>query len=69
MDYCIQTDEGIILVESMSEPPRYIDPVTRQIAERLMDDDKLKTIMMHLTNLNPEQLNTVYNMVMMFGDK
>ena len=34
-----------------------------------MDDEKLKTVMYSLLNLNPEQLNTIYSMVMMFGDK
>lgn len=69
LDYCIQTAEGIMLIEGKAPAPRYIDPATRQIAERLMDDERLKTIMENLTNLKPEQLNTVYNMVMMFGDK
>lgn len=68
-DYCIQTDEGIILVESMSPAPRYVDPGTRQIAEKLMDDEKLKTVMDRLINMNPDQFNTIYNMIMMLGDK
>ena len=69
LDYCVQTAEGILFIESKAAPPRYIDPETRQIAEKIMDNEKLKTVMYSLLNLNTDQLNTVYNMVKMFGDK
>ena len=39
-DQCIQTDEGIILIESLTPTPRYIDPETRELAETIMDNNK-----------------------------
>lgn len=68
-DYCIQTSEGIMLIEGTSPAPRYIDSKTRQIAEKIMNDDRLKIIMEHLADMNQDQFTTIYNMVMMLDHK
>lgn len=69
VDYCVQTDEGIILIESKSPAPRYIDPKTRQIAEKIMDNEELKTVLNRLADMNPDQFRTIYNMIMMLNNK
>lgn len=62
-DYCIQTDEGIVLIESMSAAPKYIDDDTRQLAEKIMEDDQLKRILNIMLNLPTKQRDAVYNMI------
>ena len=64
-DRCIQTDEGIVLIESMSEAPKYIDEETRRIAEYIQSNERMKEMLEHIMTMNPKQFNTIYNMVMM----
>lgn len=64
-DLCIQTDEGIVLIESMSAPPKYIDPETRRIAEYIQSNEKVKELLSHIIDMNTEQFDTIYNMVKM----
>lgn len=63
-DYCIQTNEGIVLVESMTAAPKYIDEETRKIAEYIQSNDRMKELMSRITNMTTEQFDTIYNMVM-----
>ena len=67
-DYCVQTDEGIILIESNRTPPKYIDPATRQIAESITTDKKLKDMFEILQNLPPKQFNAIYNLLLAMND-
>ena len=64
-DLCIQTDEGIILVESMTAAPKYIDPETRKIAEYVQANEKMKELLSHIVDMDSEQFDTIYNMIMM----
>lgn len=68
-DYCVKTSEGIIFIESKAAAPRFIDPATRQIAEKIMDNEELKTVMTYLEKLSPDQFTTVYNMILMLDHK
>ena len=65
VDYCIQTDEGIVLIESKSAAPTYIDPSTRRIAEYIQTNEKMKEMLSHIMDMTSEQFDTIYNMVMM----
>ena len=62
-DQCIQTEEGIMLIEGIEPPPKYIDPYTRQIAEQIMNNDQLKHIFEAIVNLTPKQIEVIYNMI------
>ena len=68
-DYCVQTNEGILLIEGKAPAPRYIDADTRQIAEKIIDNEELKIVMNRLTNMNSDQFRTVFNMIMMLDNK
>ena len=63
IDYCVQTDEGIILIESKAAAPKYIDPDTRELAEKIMNDDQLKHIMKYLEHMSKTKVDAIYNMV------
>ena len=63
VDYCVQTDEGIILIESKAAAPKYIDPDTRELAEKIMNDDQLKRIMKYLEHASKTKVDVIYNMV------
>ena len=65
-DQCIQTDEGIIFVERTSPAPKYIDPSTRQIAETIMEDVRLKELFELMVDLPPKKMDTLYNMLTSF---
>lgn len=65
VDMCIQTDEGIVLIESKSAAPKYIDDQTRRIAEYIQTNEKMKEMLSHIMNMTSEQFDTIYNMVMM----
>lgn len=60
-DLCVQTEEGIMMVEA--KIPKYIDPDTRRIAEAIMADDKLEYIFHHLTNMSASKIDAICNMV------
>ena len=64
-DYCIQTDEGIVLIEAMTDAPKYIDEQTRRIAEYIQTNEKMKELLSHIMDMSSEQFDTIYNMVMM----
>ena len=65
VDYCIQTDEGIVLIESKSAAPKYIDDQTRRIAEYIKTNDRMQEMLSHIMDMSTEQFDTIYNMVMM----
>lgn len=65
VDYCVQTDEGIILIETKSTAPKYIDCETRRIAEYIQTNEKMKEMLSHIMDMTSEQFDTIYNMVMM----
>ena len=65
VDYCVQTDEGIILIETKSTAPKYIDYETRRIAEYIQTNEKMKEMLSHIMDMTSEQFDTIYNMVMM----
>ena len=65
VDMCIQTDEGIVLIESKSAAPKYIDDQTRRIAEYIQTSEKMKEMLSHIMDMTSEQFDTIYNMVMM----
>ena len=65
VDMCIQTDEGIVLFESKSAAPKYIDEQTRRIAEYIKDNEKMTKLFSHIMVMDSEQFDTIYNMVMM----
>lgn len=65
VDMCIQTDEGIVLIESKSAAPKYIDEQTRRIAEYIKDNEKMTKLFSHIMVMDSEQFDTIYNMVMM----
>ena len=60
-DLCVQTEEGIMMVEAKT--PKYIDPATRRVAEKIMTSDKLEYIFQHLTNMSESKIDAIYNMV------
>ena len=64
-DMCIQTDEGIVLIESKSAAPKYIDDQTRRIAEYIQTNEKMKEMLSHIMDMTSEKFDTIYNMVMM----
>ena len=68
-DQCIQTEEGIMLIESKSAAPKYIDPATRKIAEQIMNNDQLKHIFESIVKLTPSQIEVIYNMVNALDNK
>ena len=63
VDMCIQTDEGIIIMESMSAAPTYIDSETRELAEKIMNDDQLKRMMKYVEHLSTKKREALYNMI------
>ena len=63
VDYCMQTNEGIILIESMSAAPKYIDPDTRELAEKIKANDQLKKMVQIIENLPPKKFEAIYNMI------
>ena len=65
VDMCIQTDEGIVLIESKSAAPKYIDDETRRIAEYIKANEKMTKLFSHIMVMDSEQFDTIYNMVMM----
>lgn len=65
-DNCIQTDEGIVSIEVKTAAPKYIDPETRELAEKIMNNDKLKYIFDVLTNSSDERISAYYNLVKSF---
>ena len=62
-DLCVQTSEGVVLIESKAAAPKYIDDETRKIAEQIMDDDQLKRIMMYMQQLSSKKRDAIYNMI------
>lgn len=58
---CIQTDEGIV--------PKYIDPETRMIAEKLEANQRLKDMMEVLENMDSKSFDAVYQIVMSLDKK
>ena len=62
-DRCVKTDEGIVLIESLSDAPIYIDPETRRIAETIMHNDQLKRIMYCLEHMSQSKVDAIYNMI------
>lgn len=68
-DRCIQTEEGIMLIEGIEPPPKYIDPYTRQIAEQIMNNDQLKHIFEAIVNFTPKQIEVIYDMVNALNNK
>lgn len=62
-DQCIQTKDGIILVESKAAAPKYIDPETRELAEKIMNDDQLKRIMKYLEHASKTKIDVIDNMI------
>ena len=67
-DQCIQTEEGIMLIESMTAAPKYIDPETRQIAEQIQADDQLKRMMKYLEHFSQKKIDAIYNMMVAMDD-
>ena len=65
-DKCIQTEEGIILIESKSAAPKYITPETRELAEHIEENQKLKEMMQYLERLDTDKFDSVYNIVKAF---
>lgn len=65
-DQCIQTEEGIILIESKSAAPKYITPETRELAEHIEENQKLKEMMQYLERLDTDKFDSVYNIVKAF---
>lgn len=63
VDFCVQTDEGIILIESKAAAPKYIDPDTRELAEKIMNDDQLKRMMKYIEHLSSKKRDALYNMI------
>ena len=43
----------------------YIDPETRKIAEYIQTNEKMKELLSHMMDMDSEQLDTIYNMIMM----
>ena len=62
-DYCVQTDEGIVMIEAMTAAPKYIEPETRELAEQIMNDEQLKYIMRYLAHTSKTKVDAIYNMV------
>jgi transcriptional regulator with XRE-family HTH domain len=60
-DYCIQTEEGIMFVETMT--PKYIDPETRHVAETIMSNDTLKRLFKYLEYMSDDKVEALYNML------
>lgn len=54
----VQTDEGIIV-------PMYIEPETREIAERLQQSDRLTELIKHLSEMDDEQIDVIQKVVML----
>ena len=62
-DMCIQTDEGIVLIESKSAAPTYIDPKTREMAETIMNDEKLRQMFEIIQRIPTHKFDALYNMI------
>ena len=62
-DYCIQTDEGIVLIETMTDAPKYIDDETRRIAELIINDDKLRQMFEIILRVPMHKYEAIYNMI------
>lgn len=63
VDCCIQTDEGIVLIEAKTAAPKYIDPDTRRIAEKIMDDAKLRQMFEIIERVPQHKFDALYNMI------
>lgn len=69
VDFCVQTEEGIMLIESMTAAPKYIDPETRQIAEKIQADDQLKRMMKYLEHFSQKKIDAIYNMMVAMDEE
>lgn len=47
----------------------YIDPITRELAEKIMKDDRLKKMMDIIVNLPSKKIDAIYNMIVAMDDK
>ena len=69
VDYCVQTDEGIILIESMTPAPKYIEPGVRELAEKISTNPKLMKIVEVLCGLPEKKFDAIYNMMITMGEE
>ena len=66
VDYCIQTNEGIILIESSKPAPKYIEPRVKKIAEMIANNQQQLEMFETLNSLSEEKQNAIYNLIKTF---
>lgn len=71
VEFMYSKSEGVTVKKLDNQPTDYvyIDPETREIAEKIMNDDQLKYIMAYLTHAPKNKIDAIYNMVKAMDEK